>query len=226
MTACFQFSLTFGGYGQRHLQALEQRLRRSSLESRTSYRRLSESHDTANAPPMQRPRKNFFKSPAIYQNALLYVFSRLFTTTALVYVPLWLDERLFQVNKGAAANSSVEHIATVPMVTFLSSFLSALLLERSNNRLGHRWAYFMASLICVSGCILVETSESSKIPNWKLFGIAILFGAGSSITMISSLCLIANMIGKHADQSGSIYSAVTFADKLITGVAILIIESL
>lgn len=44
--------------------------------------------------------------------------------------------------------------------------------------------------------------------------------------MISSLCLIANMIGKHADQSGSVYSAVTFADKLITGVAILIIESL
>lgn len=224
MTACFQFSLTFGGYGQRRQQALEQRLRRSSLDARTSYRRLSESHDTANVPPMQRPRKNFFKSPAIYQNAFLYVFSRLFTTTALVYVPLWLDERLLQVNK--SVGSSVEHIATVPMVTFLSSFLSALILERSNNRLGHRLAYFIASLICIGGCVLVETSDSSKIPNWKLFTVAILFGAGSSGTMISSLCLIANMIGKHADQSGSIYSAVTFADKLITGVAILIIESL
>lgn len=77
MTACFQFSLTFGGYGQRRLQALEQRRRRSSLDVRTSYRRLSESHDTGNPPPpMQRPRKNFFKSPAIYQNAFLYVFSR------------------------------------------------------------------------------------------------------------------------------------------------------
>lgn len=224
MTACFQFSLIFGGYDQRRLAALEQRLRRSSLDARTSYRRLSESHDTVNAPPMQRPRKNFFKSPAIYQNALLYVFSRLFTTTALVYVPLWLDERLLQVNK--SVSNSVEHIATVPMVTFLSSFVSSLVLERSNNRLGHRLPYFMASVICIGGCVLVEISDSSNISNWKLFTIAILFGAGSSGTMISSLCLIANMIGKHAEQSGSIYSAVTFADKLITGLAILIIESL
>lgn len=181
MTAFFQFSLTFGGYGQRRLQALEQRRRRSSLDARTSYRRLSESHDISNAPPMQRPRKNFFKSPAIYQNAFLYVFSRLFTTTALVYVPLWLDERLLQVSKsGAANNTSVEHIATVPMVTFLSSFFSSLLLERSNNRLGHRLAYLIASLICIGGCVLVEISDSANIPNWKLFTIAILFGAGSS----------------------------------------------
>lgn len=29
-------------------------------------------------------KKNFFKSPLLYQNALLYVFSRLFMTTSLV----------------------------------------------------------------------------------------------------------------------------------------------
>lgn len=44
--------------------------------------------------------------------------------------------------------------------------------------------------------------------------------------MISSLCITADMIGPHADQSGFIYSAVTFADKLITGVVVIIIETL
>lgn len=74
--------------------------------------------------------------------------------------------------------------------------------------------------------MLIERSVSVNMSTMQLYNIAILFGAGSSITMISSLCLIANMIGKHADQSGFVYSAVTFADKLITGVAVLAIESL
>lgn len=37
---------------------------------------------------------------------------------------------------------------------------------------------------------------------------------------------ILDMIGRHADQSGFIYSAVTFADKLITGVVVVVIEAL
>lgn len=49
---------------------------------------------------------------------------------------------------------------------------------------------------------------------------------GSSITMIASLCITADMIGPHADQGGFIYSAVTFCDKLITGIAVVIIESM
>lgn len=233
MTAIFQFSLTFSGYGQRRLQAL-QNTRRTSVES--PYRRLSESNDSERQPitmrssqPPERRRKNFLKSPKIYQNSLLYVFSRIFTTTALVYIPLWLNDRLFQVSQvtqGAKSDSSVEHIATVPMVSFLASFVSSLLMDHSHHILGHKSLYLVGSVLCILGCFLVETSISVSLTNFRLFGIAVLFGAGSSITMISSLCLIANMIGKHADQSGFVYSAVTFADKLITGIAVLAIETL
>lgn len=228
MTAIFHFTLTFGGYGLRRMQALLNN-RRASLESRSSYRRLSDSNDDRPPITMRQPerrRKNFFKSAKIYQYSLLYVFSRIFTTTALVYIPLWLDDRLFQASKDPSGDSSVEHIATVPMVSFLASFASSLLLDWSHGKLGHRMWYFLGSLISIGGCVLVETSISAKASNWRLYSIACLFGAGSSVTMISSLCLIANMIGKHADQSGFVYSAVTFADKLITGVAVLIIESL
>lgn len=227
MTVVFHFTLTFGGYGLRRLQALQIN-RRASLESRSSYRRLSESNEDR-PPTMRQPerrRKNFFKSAKIYQNALLYVFSRIFTTTALVYIPLWLDDRLFQASKEPNGDTSVEHIATVPMFSFLASFASSLLIDALHGKLGHKTLYFLGSLICIGGCALVETAISAKASNFRLYSIAGLFGAGSSITMISSLCLIANMIGKHADQSGFVYSAVTFADKLITGVAVLIIESL
>lgn len=239
MTAIFQFSLTFSGYGLRRMQALQNN-RRASLESRSSNRRLSDTTDPEREPITMRPpppppaqqadrrRKNFLKSPKIYQNSLLYVFSRIFTTTALVYIPLWLNDRLFQASRDPDSDSdtSIEHIATVPMVSFLASFVSSLLIDRAHRILGHKSLYFLGSLTCIIGCLLVETSISTKLTNLKLYSIATLFGAGSSITMISSLCLIANMIGKHADQSGFVYSAVTFADKLITGVAVLAIESL
>ncbi|XP_031617574.1 major facilitator superfamily domain-containing protein 12-like isoform X2 [Contarinia nasturtii] len=233
-TVVFQFSLTFSGYGLRRLQAYNNR--RASLESRSSYRRLSDSNDpdgqpiTMHAPPQRRP-KNFFKSIKIYQNGLLYVFSRIFTTTALVYIPLWLNDRLVQISKVPGLTEridtrhEVEHIAIVPMVQYLASFVSSLLMDKSHHVLGHKSLYLLGSLACIFGCFLVETSISIKLSNARLYSIATLFGAGSSITMISSLCLIANMIGKHAEQSGFIYSAVTFADKLITGVAVLVIES-
>lgn len=105
MTAVFHFSLTFGGYALRRLQALHNN-RRASLESRSSidrYRNFSESIDPDRQPITMRPsqlpnrrRKNFLKKPELYQNSMLYVFSRIFTTTALVYIPLWLNDRLFQ----------------------------------------------------------------------------------------------------------------------------------
>lgn len=236
MTAIFHFSLTFSGYGVRRLQALYNN-RRASLESRGSYRGFSESIDPDRQPITMRPsqmperrRKNFLKQPKMYQNAMLYVFSRIFTTTALVYIPLWLNDRLYQVAQvtapGDENDSSVEHLAIIPMISFLSSFVSSLFIDRTHRLFDHKTLYLIGSFLCVCGCVLVEYSISVALSNVRLYTIAILFGAGSSITMISSLCLIANMIGKHADQSGFVYSAVTFADKLITGVAVLAIESL
>lgn len=234
MTVCFHFSLALSGYGTRRRQALDYMRRSSSIKRPlvTDEETAVQSTPVAAPPSRNRPRKNFFKSALLYQNALLYVFSRLFMTTALVYIPLWLDERsLTPPNNtttvdATGADKSVEHIATVPMVSFLSSFLSSMLLKYASHLFGHQLAYFLGSVISVSGCVLVSIAASPNSTAYLLYTIAILFGAGSSITMISSLCITADMIGRHADQSGFIYSAVTFADKLITGVAVIIIESL
>lgn len=144
-----------------------------------------------------------------------------------MYIPLWLDDRLYLASKmPGGGDSSVEHIASVPMVSFLASFVSSLLVDKSHRFFSNKSLYFLGSVICILGCVLVETSLSTKLSNVRLYTIASLFGAGSSITMISSMCLIADMIGKHTEQSGFVYSAVTFADKFITGVAVLGIESL
>lgn len=195
------------------------------------------SRDETESQPMngtQRPRKNFFKSTLLYQNAFLYVFSRLFMTTALVYIPLWLDERSYNSTHARdmwtiAAHSddkNIEHIAIIPMISFLSSFVASMAMKYTNRFCGHQIAYLLGSMICISGCTFVSLAIPANASAWRLYGVAMLFGTGSSVTMISSLCITADMIGRHADQSGFIYSAVTFADKLITGIVVVVIETL
>lgn len=231
MAVCFHFSLSVNGYSARRQQALDHNQRR---------RRSSDIRDSEDAPGSStdaltpRRQKNFLKSPLLYQNAFLYVFARLFMTTSLIYIPLWLNERTgtkeSNVDLGAlsdtnADDKSVEHIATVPLVSFLSSFLASMAMKYSN-RIGHRISYLFGTMVGLSGCVWVALAAPPTASSIRLYAIAVLFGAGSSITMISSMCITADMIGKHADQGGFIYSAVTFADKLITGVVVVIIEAL
>lgn len=127
---------------------------------------------------------------------------------------------------GGGGDQSVEHIATVPLVSFLASFIASMAMKFSNRLFGHHVAYLLGSMASVGGCLWVALAAPPTASSIRLYGIAVLFGAGSSVTMIASLCITADMIGRHADQSGFIYSAVTFADKLITGIVVIVIEAL
>lgn len=254
MTMVFYFSLSASGYNRRRQQALDQnrRHRRSSV-TKDLLNKPETGISSDNVPSSPNRLRNFLKSPLLYQNAFLYVFSRLFMCTSLVYIPLWLDERSMISESNTTSDSgvkNVEHIATIPLISFLSyvlfhalsifnrhecftspflflyrSFMASMAMKYSNLIFGHRVAYLLGSVLSISGCVWVATAASISASKNHLYSIAVLFGAGSSITMISSLCITADMIGKNADHGGFIYSAVTFADKLITGIVVLVIEA-
>jgi Na+/melibiose symporter-like transporter len=139
-------------------------------------------------------------------------------------MPLWLNERAW--SGSTASESNIEFIATVPLVSFISSFVASLLIKNTQRFISHPLAYMLGSIVCVSSGVWVQFGASLEAANLNLFAIGILIGAGSSITMIASLCIIADMIGSHTDQGGFIYSTVTFCDKLITGLVVVAIESM
>jgi len=56
--------------------------------------------------------------------------------------------------------------------------------------------------------------------------ILICAGSGSSVTMVSSLCFTADLIGSHTENGAFVYSVVTFADKLLNGIAVMGIEGM
>lgn len=275
MSVCFHFSLGISGYSSRRQSALdssnlpaEETVESTAATSVVQRRSTRLSSDTPASAPLlgdddpvqsQSPsstsstaataaRKNFFRTPLLYQNAFLYVFSRLFCTTALVYIPLWLDERSWTPSAAVAAlptyanrfgpnryaeevvaadgGGNVAHIAIIPLVSFVASFIASIWMKLAHRYIGPRMAYLCGSVASVAACLWVALAAPPAASSLELCLIAVLFGAGSSVTMISSLCITADMIGRHADQSGFIYSAVTFADKLITGVVVIVIEAL
>ncbi|TGZ49995.1 putative MFS-type transporter [Temnothorax longispinosus] len=57
-----------------------------------------------------------------------------------------------------------------------------------------------------------------------VYVIAVLIGAGSSITMVTALSVTAELIGSRTERSAFVYSIVTFLDKIITGLVVIFIE--
>ncbi|CAB3378567.1 major facilitator superfamily domain-containing protein 12-like [Cloeon dipterum] len=159
----------------------------------------------------------FFKDPRLYQAAVLYVSSRLFTTLSQVFVPLYLDESL---------GEDAESLALVPLCTFVASFVASLVVKGMNKGLGRMLAYMIGALLCMIGCVWIYFGEGPTYQSRDVYFVATLLGGGSSVTLVTSLCITADLIGDNTDSGAAVYSAVTFADKLFNGLAVMMIESL
>lgn len=180
--------------------------------------------DTSEIEPLRLSAKSkimhFLQMPLLYQTSCLYVFSRLYWALSLVYVPLFLEERL-SVNPTEGS----EMVASVPLVLYISSLIFSFVLKSKINKMGHQVAYLVGSSLSLISCIWIALGINPDAHVWQIYLVATFMGAGSSITLVSSLCITADMIGPHSHQGALIYSIVTFADKLVTGVAVVAIEN-
>lgn len=176
MSVLFHFSLSLSNYEYRRRLTIDQRNQPLPQSNDTESLIRNESADEpstssfdpdddklikANSVAVIIPKKNFFKSPLLYQNALLYVFSRLFMTTSLVYMPLWLNERAYvpsppsNVSIIEAAEllgdgTSIENIATVPLASFIASFIASMLFKQADSIIGHKVGYLIGMNIVIS----------------------------------------------------------------------------
>ncbi|XP_035730560.1 LOW QUALITY PROTEIN: major facilitator superfamily domain-containing protein 12-like [Vespa mandarinia] len=158
------------------------------------------------------PRRSWFGTSILLRVAMLYVASRLFITLATVYLPLYIEE---------TAVGGKQALATVPLVSYLSSFIAALLLKYMNRSCGTKICYLCGALIGILSAAITEFGGSYGIVT---YAIAILIGAGSSITMVTALSVTAEIIGPRTEKSAFVYSIVTFLDKIVTGLVVVLIE--
>ncbi|XP_067004421.2 major facilitator superfamily domain-containing protein 12 [Anabrus simplex] len=160
---------------------------------------------------------SLMRTPLLLQVSLLYVASRLFLTISLVYMPLYLNESL---------GEGSEVLALVPLVSYIASFVASLGIKYVNNSWGSKLSYLIGASISIGGCIWIRYGAGWEFLTSYVYGAAVFLGSGSSITMVTSLCITAEFIGSHTENGAFVYSVVTFADKLFNGIAVMVIEDL
>lgn len=165
--------------------------------------------------------KWFFK-PNFYIVALIYMCTRLVVNLTQVYVPLYMLDTL------ALHKTSV---AIAPLVIFMAGFVMTLLLKTINKTIGRYFTYTLGLLaVWVSlVCIFIYPEHIEFGPEWQnymIYGAMILLGAGASTLLVTSLSMVADLIGCSVGSSAFVYGVMSFADKLSNGVAIQIIQAL
>lgn len=158
----------------------------------------------------------FFKLSGLYKAAIIYTSSRLFMTLTLVYIPLYINEMV---------RLETSSLATVPLICFIVSAVAAMTVKNISKCCGgNKMAHIFGCIVCIIGCTTVHMNNAKSDTTSYMYIDATLFGAGSSVTMVMSLSVTANLIGNNVDCGSFVYSVVTFADKLLNGVAVVIIE--
>nr|CAD7399560.1 unnamed protein product [Timema poppensis] len=153
----------------------------------------------------------------LYQVAALYMATRLFSNLAQVYIPLYLHESL-----GLGAES----LAIVPLVMFLASFGMSLLTKILNRNAGRKFSYVIGCVFGISASVWVYLGSGIRYTGYEIYVVAILFGAGSSVMLVTSLGITSDLIGSNTESGAFVYGAMSFVDKLANGLAVVVIQSL
>lgn len=158
--------------------------------------------------------KCWLRQPSFYQVALLYMCTRLMVNLSQTYISMYLIYSL-QLDK--------KFIATIPLVMYLSGFLSSFIMKPISKRIGKSLTYFMGLLMIMafSFWVLVDASMGRRV-----YGAAVLLGAGSATILVISLAMTAELISDQTQSGAFVYGAMSFTDKVANGLAVMVIQSL
>ncbi|KAJ7365907.1 hypothetical protein OS493_002637 [Desmophyllum pertusum] len=131
------------------------------------------------------------KKSSFYQVAILYMCTRLIVNITQVYIPMYTLETL---------SLSKDNIAKIPLVVYISGFLSTFLTKPLNKCYGRKHQYTSA------------------------YGAAALLGVGGSTLLITALTMLADLIGENVETGAFVYGAMSFTDKLSNGIAVQLIQ--
>ncbi|XP_069029431.1 major facilitator superfamily domain-containing protein 12-like [Embiotoca jacksoni] len=158
--------------------------------------------------------KCWLQQPSFYQVALLYMSTRLIVNLSQTYISMYLINTLGLPKK---------FIATIPLVMYLSGFVSSFIVKPVTKLIGKCLTYFVGLLLIMvfSYWVLLDIRMGQQV-----YGAAILLGAGSATILVISLSMTAELIANQTQSGAFVYGAMSFTDKFANGVAVMIIQAL
>ncbi|XP_067109358.1 major facilitator superfamily domain-containing protein 12-like [Osmerus mordax] len=156
----------------------------------------------------------WLKQPSFYQVAFLYMTTRLIVNLSQTYISMYLTNSLMLPKK---------YIATIPLVMYISGFISSFIMKPLSKLIGKCLTYFVGILLVLafSYWVILDTNMGQQI-----YGAAILLGAGSATILVMSLSMTADLIGEQTQSGAFVYGAMSFTDKVANGVAVMMIQAM
>lgn len=158
--------------------------------------------------------KCWLKEHQFYQVAVIYMSTRLVVNVSQVYLPMFITETV-KLDK--------DSIAIIPLVVYVSGFVTSLLMRYVNKAAGRKITYFIGILFALGSCAwfwFLKSGSGSK----QVYGAAILSGIGGSTMLVTSLAMCADLIKQNTESGAFVYGAMSFTDKLSNGAAIALIQ--
>lgn len=158
--------------------------------------------------------KCWFKIGMFYEVGMVYMCTRLVVNVTQVFISFYLIVTL---------KMSATSIAIVPLLVYVSGFLATFFLRYMNEVLGRTGSFNLGSALVIAALALsyVLTPETAT---W-IYAFSIVLGMGSSIIMVTSVCLEGDLVGNNVESGAFVYGAMSFTDKVSNGVAILLIQN-
>jgi Na+/melibiose symporter-like transporter len=150
-----------------------------------------------------------------YKVAAVYMFVRLSVNVSQVYL-------LFFVNKTLQMTQVA--IAVVPLLAYLASLAATIVMKRLSLRLGRRNGLTFGAILFAAACCLMMFLESSF--SFLMYPAVVILGLGSAVTMVISVSMEADLVGRNVETAAFVYGAMSLTDKLSNGVAILAIQTI
>lgn len=162
-------------------------------------------------------RASLLQCKRLYNVACVYMATRLFVNLSQVYIPLYLQGFL---------NLPSELLAILPLVMFASSFLTSIIIQPLNVEFGRKLTYIYGTLLGLGACLWVQLGKDYYYANYEIYGVVMTFGCASSIMLVTSLGITADLIGADTNNGAFVYGLMSFSDKISNGVAVMLIQYL
>ncbi|XP_066500690.1 major facilitator superfamily domain containing 12b [Hoplias malabaricus] len=158
--------------------------------------------------------KHWFTEPSFYQVAALYMCTRLIVNLSQTYIAMFLINSLLLPKR---------YIATIPLVMYVSGFLSSLTMKPASKYIGVTMTYCLGlvPILGFAAWVLLDLHMGGRV-----YGAAILLGSGSAVILVMSLSMTANLIGDQTQSGAFVYGAMSFTDKVANGLAVMLIQGL
>uniref|UniRef100_A0A5S6Q7I0 Major facilitator superfamily (MFS) profile domain-containing protein n=1 Tax=Trichuris muris TaxID=70415 RepID=A0A5S6Q7I0_TRIMR len=197
-----------------HLGIREVRPGKSSMYDRIDHDNTADNEAAVRVKAATMTWRHWLKNNQFYLISLFYMLIRLFNNVTMTYLPLYILE---------TQNLNKMNIATVPLAVYISSFFTSTL-----------FSFRYVTRICdrkVSSLLGIVIGVCASCWMWyhelgmQIYGVAVLLGISAAILIINALAMTADLINKRTESGAFVFGAMSFFDKMLTGVGVQIIQS-